>query len=55
MSFDIHGYLRRSTHRNTSWKRPEVVGHRYADLFNFAHGVALLNDWATMLKTVCSI
>jgi len=46
-SFDIqYGYLKRSTHRNTSWEqaRFEVVGHRYADLSNEDYGVALLND-----------
>jgi len=46
-AFDIqYGYLRRATHRNTSWEqaRFEVVGHRYADLSDRDHGVALLND-----------
>jgi alpha-mannosidase len=46
-SFDIqYGYLGRSTHRNTSWEQAkfEVVGHRYADLSDHDHGVALLND-----------
>ncbi len=46
-TFDIqYGYLRRSTHRNTSWEQAkfEVVGHRYADLSDATHGVALLND-----------
>jgi alpha-mannosidase len=46
-TFDIqHGYLRRATHQNTSWEKAkfEVVGHRYADLSDSTHGVALLND-----------
>jgi len=46
-SFDIqYGYVRRPTHRNTSWDlaRFEVVGHRYADLSEPDYGVALLND-----------
>ncbi|MEZ5357720.1 MAG: glycoside hydrolase family 38 C-terminal domain-containing protein [Candidatus Zixiibacteriota bacterium] len=46
-AFDIqYGYLRRSTHRNTSWEQAkfEVVGHRYADLSDADYGVALLND-----------
>ncbi|HVP07601.1 MAG TPA: glycoside hydrolase family 38 C-terminal domain-containing protein, partial [Candidatus Acidoferrum sp.] len=46
-SFDIQfGYLKRPTHRNTSWEqaRFEAVGHRYADLSESDHGVALLND-----------
>jgi alpha-mannosidase len=46
-SFDIqYGYLARSTHRNTSWEQAkfEVVGHRYVDLSDHDHGVALLND-----------
>ncbi len=46
-SFDIqYGYVKRSTHRNTSWDaaRFEVVGHRYADLSDNDYGVALLND-----------
>lgn len=46
-TFDIqYGYLRRSTHRNTTWEQAkfEVVGHRYADLSDNHHGVALLND-----------
>jgi alpha-mannosidase len=46
-SFDIqYGYVRRPTHRNTSWDmaRFEVVGHRYADLSDNDYGVALLND-----------
>ncbi len=46
-SFDIqYGYLKRSTHTNTSWEQAkfEVVAHRYADLSDMDHGVALLND-----------
>ena len=33
-SFDIqYGYVKRNTHKNTSWDRAkfEVVGHKYAD------------------------
>ena len=46
-SFDIqYGYVKRNTHNNTSWDRAkfEVVGHKYADLSDHDHGVALLND-----------
>jgi alpha-mannosidase len=46
-TFDIqYGFLKRPTHSNTSWEQAkfEVVGHRYADLSNQDHGVALLND-----------
>lgn len=46
-SFDIqYGYVKRHTHENTSWDRAkfEVVGHKYADLSDHDHGVALLND-----------
>jgi alpha-mannosidase len=46
-SFDIqYGYLRRNTHRNTSWEMAkfEVPGHRYADISDSEHGIALLND-----------
>tara|TARA_Y100001934_G_C12383471_1_gene794075 strand:+ start:1484 stop:4546 length:3063 start_codon:yes stop_codon:yes gene_type:complete len=46
-SFDIqYGYVKRNTHRNTSWDRAkfEVVGHKYADLSDLDNGVALLND-----------
>lgn len=46
-SFDIqYGYVKRNTHRNTSWDRAkfEVVGHKYADLSDHDYGVALLND-----------
>ncbi|MCP4685654.1 MAG: alpha-mannosidase, partial [bacterium] len=46
-SFDIQcGYVKRPTHRNTSWDlaRFEVVAHRYADVSEPDYGVALLND-----------
>jgi alpha-mannosidase len=46
-SFDIqYGYVKRPTHRNTSWDRArfEVPAHRYADLSEPDYGVALLND-----------
>ena len=46
-SFDIqYGYVKRNTHRNTSWDKAkfEVVGHKYADLSDHDYGVALLND-----------
>jgi alpha-mannosidase len=46
-AFDIQcGFLNRSTHQNTSWEqaRFEVVAHRYVDLSDNDHGVALLND-----------
>lgn len=46
-SFDIqYGYVKRNTHRNTSWDKAkfEVVGHKYADLSDHDNGVALLND-----------
>ncbi|MCP4583643.1 MAG: alpha-mannosidase [candidate division Zixibacteria bacterium] len=46
-SYDIqYGFLKRNTHRNTSWDEAkfEVVGHRYVDLSNNNFGVALLND-----------
>jgi len=46
-SFDIqYGYVKRNTHRNTSWDKAkfEVVGHKYADLSNHDYGVALMND-----------
>ena len=41
-----YGYLRRPTHRNTSWEmaRFEVAAHRYVDLSDNQSGVALLND-----------
>ncbi|MFZ9034512.1 MAG: alpha-mannosidase [Francisellaceae bacterium] len=46
-SFDIQfGFIKRNTHRNTSWDRAkfEAVAHRYVDLSNHQFGVALLND-----------
>ncbi len=46
-SFDIqYGYVKRNTHRNTSWDKAkfEVGGHKYADLSDHDYGVALLND-----------
>ena len=46
-AFDIqYGYVRRPTHRNTSWDqaRFETVAHRYVDLSTEDGGVALLND-----------
>ena len=46
-TFDIqYGYVKRNTHRNTSWDKAkfEVVGHKYADLSDHDHGVALMND-----------
>ncbi|MBU0983075.1 MAG: alpha-mannosidase 2c1, partial [candidate division Zixibacteria bacterium] len=46
-TFDIqYGYVKRPTHRNTSWDmaRFEVTAHRYVDLSDNDHGVALLND-----------
>ena len=46
-SFDIqYGYVKRNTHKNTSWDRAkfEVVGHKYADLSDNDSGIALLND-----------
>ena len=46
-SFDIqYGYIKRSTHRNTSWDTAkfEVAAHKYADLSDPDYGVALLND-----------
>ncbi len=41
-----YGYLRRPTHRNTSWDlaRFEVAAHRYADISDLDEGMALLND-----------
>ena len=40
------GYLRRPTHRNTTWDlaRDEATAHRWADLSQRDYGVALLND-----------
>jgi len=46
-TFDIqYGYVKRNTHRNTSWDKAkfEVVGHKYADLSDHDYGVSLLND-----------
>ena len=46
-TFDIqYGYVKRNTHRNTSWDKAkfEVVGHKYADLSDHDYGVALMND-----------
>jgi alpha-mannosidase len=46
-TFDIqYGYVKRNTHRNTSWDMAkfEVVAHRYVDLSDEKYGVALLND-----------
>ncbi len=46
-AFDIqYGYIKRPTHRNTSWDKAmfEVVGQRYADLSEPEYGAALLND-----------
>ena len=45
--FDIqYGFIRRPNHRNTLWDtaRFESVAHRYVDLSEPSHGVALLND-----------
>jgi alpha-mannosidase len=41
-----YGYLRRPTHRNTSWDMAkfEVAAHRYVDLSDNQSGLALLND-----------
>jgi alpha-mannosidase len=46
-SFDIqYGYVKRNTHRNTSWDiaKFETAVHRYADISENDYGVALLND-----------
>ena len=46
-TFDIqYGYIKRPTHRNTSWDvaRFEVAAHKYVDLSDNSYGVALLND-----------
>jgi len=46
-TFEIqHGYVKRPTHRNTSWDMAkfEVCAHRYADLSDNDYGVALLNN-----------
>ena len=41
-----YGFIRRPTHRNTSWDfaRFEVAAHRYVDLSDASGGAALLND-----------
>lgn len=41
-----YGYVKRPTHRNTSWDiaKFEVVGHRFVDLSALDYGVALLNN-----------
>ncbi|MBD3376732.1 alpha-mannosidase 2c1 [candidate division KSB1 bacterium] len=41
-----YGTVQRPTHRNTSWDKAkfEVAAHRYVDLSEKTHGVALLND-----------
>lgn len=40
------GLVKRPTHFNTSWDvaKFEVCGHKWADLSEYSHGVALLND-----------
>lgn len=40
------GAVRRATHYNTSWDvaKFEVCGHKWADLSEHSHGIALLND-----------
>lgn len=46
-SFDIqYGYIKRPTHRNTSWDlgKFEVAAHKYMDLSDTGYGTALLND-----------
>ena len=46
-TFDIqYGYVRRPTHRNTSWDmaRFEVVGQKYVDLSSIDRGIALINN-----------
>ncbi len=46
-SFEIqYGTVKRPTHRNTSWDmaRFETVGHRFVDLSEPTHGVALINN-----------
>ena len=45
--FDIqYGFVRRSTHRNTSWDlaKFETAAHRYVDISLQGRGVALIND-----------
>jgi alpha-mannosidase len=41
-----YGYVKRPTHRNTSWDmaKYEVAAHKYVDLSDNGYGVALLND-----------
>jgi len=41
-----YGYVKRPTHRNTSWDMAkfEVAAHKYVDLSDNGYGVALLND-----------
>lgn len=46
-TFEIQfGYLRRPTHRNTTWDlaRDEVAAHRWVDVSEAGYGVALLNN-----------
>ena len=46
-TFDIqYGYVRRPTHRNTSWDmaRFEVAGQKYVDLSSHDRGIALINN-----------
>ncbi|MBN1155051.1 alpha-mannosidase [candidate division KSB1 bacterium] len=46
-SYEIqYGYLKRATHRNTSWDMAkfEAPAQRYVDLSDMDYGVALLND-----------
>ncbi|HOK03862.1 MAG TPA: glycoside hydrolase family 38 C-terminal domain-containing protein [Victivallales bacterium] len=46
-TFEIqYGYMRRPTHRNTSWDfaKFESVAHRYVDISDQNYGIALLND-----------
>ncbi|MBS1723543.1 MAG: alpha-mannosidase [Armatimonadetes bacterium] len=46
-SFEIQfGHVERPTHRNTSWDvaRFEVCAHKWVDMSEGGHGVALLND-----------
>ena len=40
------GVIKRPTQRNTSWDaaKYEVCGHQFADLSEWSHGVALIND-----------
>lgn len=45
--FDIQfGYIKRNTHRNTTWDMAkfECAAHRFADLSDEGYGAALLND-----------